>query len=117
MLSRLPYFNIAFAMLYFLFYLLNSWSYAIAGVLVTMIFSFAVLGREEGKKKVFILAYLTGSLSLLFAVFLVIWSVNIFAAAVKHGYFANSWFYMAFSFAFALIIVLQFVLMCWRKNS
>lgn len=117
MLNRLPYFNIAFAVLYFLFYLLNSWSYAIAGVLVTMIYSFLVLGIVEGKTKMVLPAYLTGILSVLFAVFLIVGSIHIFAAAVTQAYFANSWFYILFSFAFAVIIVWQFVLMCLKKNS
>lgn len=117
MLSRLPYVNIAFAIFYFLFYLLNTWSYAVAGVLLTIVFSFAMLSITDGKLKVSIFAYLTGSLSLLFAVFLMIWAINIFTASVKHGYFADSWFYILFSMLFATAIVSQFVLMCSKKND
>jgi hypothetical protein len=117
MLSRLPYFNVVFAILYFLFYLLNGWSYALAGVLLTIIFSFAMLSITEGKLKVSIFTYLTGSLSLLFAVFLMIWSFNIFAASLKHGYLADSWFYMLFSTLFAVAITSQFISMFIKKDN
>ena len=116
MLSRLPYINITFAILYFLFYLLNGLSYAIAGVLFAIIFSFAMLSITEGGLKVSIFTYLTGSFSLLFAVFLMIWVVNIFATSIKHAYFANSWFYILFSTLFAAAITSQFVFMCLKKD-
>jgi|GEM_PF-1816613 len=76
-----------------------------------------MLSMAEMEQKVSVFAYLTGSLSLLFAVFLMIWAINIFSASIDQGYFVESWFYVLFSTLFAAGITLQFILMCSKKNN
>jgi hypothetical protein len=117
MLRTLSYANIVFAVVYFLAFLLNSMSYAIAGVLLTVIFNFMVIRILERGGRFNLITYVVGTMCLIFAGFLILWLSHIISSSIAHHYFRNSWFYISLTSLFAISIILQFLLICLRKQE
>lgn len=107
--------NIAFAVLYFLFYLMNSYSYAICGIFMVILYS-AILLRQEASGKAFNrLSDITGIGSCIFAGFLLLWVFNLLKSSLQYDYFQNTWFYMIFTTSFAFSILILFIKVCMQR--
>lgn len=116
MLKILSYLNIALALTYFLAYLMNSFSFAILGVLLVIVHSAMIIARVEQGKGFILINYILGGTCLIFAAFLSLWVINVFSAAYVNHYLADVRLYLFLSAPFALSIILAFTLLCLRKN-
>ncbi|MHA4893683.1 hypothetical protein ACXZ1K_02935 [Pedobacter sp. PWIIR3] len=114
MLKTLSYLNIAFAILYFLLYLLNSTSYAMAGILVVIVFNSLVLRNIEQQKAFKLVHFIIGATNVFFAGFLILWVTHVVLSSLRYDYFGNSWLYIMLSISFIICILLHFVLV-FRK--
>lgn len=109
MLRSISFINIALAIVYFLFYLLNSTSYAIIGVFTVIAFSALTIRNAEKDIKPTALHLVLAFLVLLFAFFLAIWTYNIVRSSFEHDYFGNSWLYITISTGLIAGIVIQII--------
>ena len=107
MSKRLPYLNMALAVLYFLFYLQQGSWYATFGILMILLFSALSLEfpEEQGRMKT-IFEYLSAAVSAVFAGFLIFSSIHILLDAIDHDYFPlKSIFLLFFSLVFSSLIL------------
>jgi len=116
MLKTLSYLNIAFALAYFISYLMNSFSFAILGIILVIVNSGMVIARAEEARGFSLINYILGGATVVFAAFLGLWAFNIFCAAHANGYLKNVSLYLLLTVSFALSIVIAFLLLCIRKN-
>lgn len=116
MLKILSYLNIALALTYFVAYLMNSYSFAILGVLLVIVHSAMVIAKLEQGNGFALINYILGGSCLVFAAFLSLWVINVFSAAYVNHYLADVRFYLLLSAPFALSILLAFTLLCLRKK-
>ena len=107
MLKILSYFNIAFALLYFLLYLLNSNSITILAMIVIIAHNVLVLKTVQQDLAFKTWHYALALANLVFAGFLSTWLVNIIRSSLEYHYFANSWLYILISALFISGIILQ----------
>jgi len=107
MSKRLPYLNMALAVLYFLFYLQQGSWYASLGILMTLVFSALSLEYPEDHstiKRLFV--YLSAAASAVFAGFLIFSSIHILLDAIDHEYFpVKTIFLLFFSLLFSSLIL------------
>jgi len=107
MSKRLPYLNMALAVLYFLFYLQQGSWYASLGILMTLVFSALSLEYPEDHstiKRLFV--YLSAAASAVFAGFLIFSSIHILLDAIDHEYFPiKTIFLLFFSLLFSSLIL------------
>ena len=111
MLKNLSYLNIAFAILYFFLYLLNSTSFAMVGVLIVIIFNAIVLRHLEKDEPFESVHLIIGATNLFFAGFMTLWVTHIVISSVKYHYFGNTWLYILITSFFIVSIICHFVLM------
>ncbi|MES2456077.1 MAG: hypothetical protein V4594_11065 [Bacteroidota bacterium] len=116
MLKTLSYLNIAFALAYFIAYLMNSFSFTMLGVILVIIHSGMVIARAEDERGFSLINYILGGATVVFAAFLGLWAFNIFSAAVANGYLKDVSLYLLLTVPFALSIVVAFLLLWVRKN-
>lgn len=107
MLRSISFINIALAILYFLFYLLNSTSYAMIGVFLVISFSALTIRNAEKEIKPSVIYFILGVLVLVFAGFLAVWTYNVVLSSLEYGYFGNSWLYIAISISLLVGIIIQ----------
>ncbi len=117
MLKNLSYSNIAFALIYYLSYLINSNSFAAIGILFVVAFNGFVLRNIERDLKFGLLHYILAGLNLVFAGFLITWTINITLSSIDHDYFIDSWVYITFSSFFIISMVWQFILFLMNTIS
>lgn len=110
MLRTLSYINIAFAILYFLLYLLNSTSFAMAGIFVVIAFNALVLRNVELQREFKLVHFIIGCTNVFFAGFLVLWVTHVILSSLRYNYFGHSWLYISLCIPFIICIVLHFVL-------
>jgi hypothetical protein len=107
MSKRLPYLNMALAVLYFLFYLQQGGWYASLGILMILLFSALSLEYPEDHspiKRIFV--YLSAAVSAVFAGFLIFSSIHILLDAIDHDYFpVKTIFLLFFSLLFSSLIL------------
>jgi len=111
MLKSISYINIALAIVYFLFYLLNSTSYAMIGIFTVIAFSGLTIRNAEKDIKPTTIYFILGLPVLVFAGFLAIWTYNVIVASFEHNYFWNSWLYIAISACLIAGIIIQSILL------
>jgi len=116
MLKILSYLNIFLAVAYFLLYLLNSTSPTILAMLLVFVYNALVLNTASQERKFTIVHYALGGLCVIFSGFLTYWTIHIFNTSVAHNYFGNTWLYITIGILFACSIVVQYVLLCLRRN-
>lgn len=88
MSKRLPYLNMALAVLYFLFYLQQGSWYASLGIFMILLFSALNLEYPEAHSPIKRgLVYLSAAASAVFAGFLIFSSIHILLDAIDHDYF------------------------------
>nr|WP_068886879.1 hypothetical protein [Pedobacter panaciterrae] len=109
MLKTISFINIAVAILYFWLYLLNSTSYAMLGIFVTIAFSTLVIIKTEKELKFKTIDYVLSLPGLVFAGFLSVWVFNVISSSLEHNYFNNSWFYILISTCLVASILVQFI--------
>lgn len=117
MLKSLSYLNIAFAIIYFFFYLMNSYSWPIAAVLVVILYNGLVLSNIEKELRFTAIHYVLGAVCVVFAGFLTLWLVNIIRSSIAHDYFQDSWVYISLSSLFIVCILLQYAVVIKKKSS
>lgn len=110
MLKTLSYINIFLALIYYVSYLISSYSFAVLGILVVVTYNGVVIGSIERDRAFSRWHYGLAILNLLFASFLVIWTVNIIRSSIEHNYFGDSWLYLTISIFFIICIFWQLVL-------
>ncbi|WP_316811672.1 hypothetical protein [Pedobacter heparinus] len=115
MLRILSYLNIALALTYFFGYLLNSYSWPIAAILIVIVFNGMVLQHLENEKVFKTVHYVLAFLNLVFAIFLTIWACHILQSSIEHNYFGDSGIYLGLTTLFVLSIVLHLLLL-FKKN-
>ena len=117
MLKTLSYLNIVLALVYYVSYLMNSYSLASLGILAVIINSGLVISNIEKGTKLNWLHYCFSALSLIFAGFLITWTVNIVDSSLAYNYFGNSWLYILNAGVFALCLLLQcvFSVVRWKE--
>jgi len=107
MSKRLPYLNMALAVLYFLFYLQQGSWYAAFGILMILLFSALSLeypDEHSSMKKIFM--YLSAAVSAVFAGFLIFSSIHILLDAIDHDYFPfKTILLLLFSLLFSSLIL------------
>nr|WP_294876409.1 hypothetical protein [uncultured Pedobacter sp.] len=109
MLRSISFINIVLAIVYFLFYLLNSTSYAMIGVFMVIAFSALTIRNAEKNIKPTTISFILGLLVLVFAGFLVVWTYNIILSSLEYDYFGNSWLYIAISISLITGIITQVI--------
>ncbi|NRF38586.1 hypothetical protein [Pedobacter foliorum] len=107
MLKSISFINIVLAIVYFLFYLLNSTSYAMIGILIVIAFSALTIRNVEKGLKPTAIYFILGVLMSVFAGFLVVWTYNVILSSFEHDYFGNSWLYIAISICLIAGIIIQ----------
>ena len=117
MLKAFSYINIVLALVYYVSYLMNSYSLAAIGILAVMVNSGLAISSIEKGTKLNWLHYCFSALSLIFTGFLITWTVNIVGSSLAYNYFGNTWLYIVVAAVFALCLVLQCVLYVvrWRR--
>lgn len=111
MLKTLSYLNIFLAITYFLGYLLNSYSWPIAAVLLVILYNGLAIRSIEQGKKVTKLQRILGLLNLVFAGFLILWAINILHSSIEHNYFGDTRIYLVIATIFALSLILHVLLL------
>ena len=111
MLRSISFINIVLAIVYFLFYLLNSTSYAMIGIFMVIAFSVLTIRNAEKNIKPATISFILGLLVLVFAGFLAVWTYNVIVASFEHNYFGNSWLYIAVSACLIAGIIIQSILL------
>jgi hypothetical protein len=117
MLKILSYLNIALSIVYFMTYLLNSYSWPIVAILLLIIYNGLIIRNVEKESGFNAVHYVLGAFCLFFAGFLILWMVNIIASGIASHYFKDVWMYVALSGPFALSIVAQFTLLLTSRRS
>ncbi len=117
MLKILSYLNIAFALLYFFLYLLNSISPTIFAILLVILHNGLSLRVVQQDLAFRSWHYLLALANLIFAGFLFSWLINIIGASLEYNYFANSWLYILISALFFTSILLQLAAMLFRAKA
>ncbi len=107
MLKSLSFINIVLAIVYFLFYLLNSTSYAMIGAFIVIAFSALTIRNTEKGIKPTAIYFILGLSMLVFAVFLTVWTYNVILSSFEHDYFGNSWLYIAISICLIAGMIIQ----------
>jgi len=115
MLRSVSFVNIVLAIVYFLFYLLNSTSYAMIGVFVVIAFSALTIWNLERGIKPTAIYFILGFFEVVFAAFLVVWTCNIILSSLEHGYFGNSWLYITISIFLIVGIIIQTITLLTRR--
>lgn len=115
MIKKLALLNIAFAVLYFLFYLMNSYSYALCGIFMVILYSGVLLKQEASGKGFNRLSDVCGLACVIFAGFLLLWVFNLLRSSLQYNYFQNTWFYMLFTTSFAASILTLFIKVCTQR--
>jgi hypothetical protein len=110
MVKKLSYLNIAFAIGYFLLYLLNSTSFAMVGILVVIVFNAVVLKHLEKDQPFKSVHFVMGATNIFFAGFMALWLSHIVISSINYPYFGNSWLYIAFTSLFIVSILTHFML-------
>ena len=116
MLKTLSYINISLALIYYVSYLINSYSFAALGIWVIVAYNGVVIRSIERELKFGWLHYSLGFLSVVFAGILITWIVNIILSSLAYNYFNNSWLYIAISVIFIFCILWQLVL-AWLRRA
>jgi len=116
MLKILSYLNIALALIYFFGYLLNSYSWPIAAILLVMVFNGLVLRNVETDRNFTAVHYTLAFFNVIFAGFLTIWVVNILQSSIEHNYFGDSRIYLFIASLFVVSIVFHVALVLMRKT-
>ena len=114
MLRTLSYINIVLALIYYVCYLMNSYSLAAIGILAIMVNSGLVISNIEKGTSLNWLHHCFSALSLLFTGFLITWTVNIIGSSLAYNYFGNTWLYIVVASVFAVCLMLQCVLYLFR---
>lgn len=117
MLKILSYLNIAFALLYFLLYLLNSTSPTIIAMLLVILHNGLVLRALKEDLAFKTWHYVLALTNLVFAGFLLNWLIHIISASLEYNYFTNSWLYILISALFFTGILLQLITMLLRAKA
>ncbi|MEJ7557157.1 MAG: hypothetical protein WKF66_02545 [Pedobacter sp.] len=115
MVKKLSYLNIAFAIGYFVLFLLNSTSFAMVGILVVIIFNAVVLKHLEKEEPFKSIHFVIGATNIFFAGFMTLWVSHITLSSINHHYFGNSWFYIGVTSCFIISIFTHFILVI-RKS-
>ena len=107
MSKRLPYLNMALAVLYFLFYLQQGSWYASLGILMILVFSALSLEYPAAHSRLrAVLVYLSAAVSAVFAGFLIFSSIHILLDAIDHEYFSvQTILLLFFSLLFSALIL------------
>jgi hypothetical protein len=114
MLKILSYLNIALALAYFFGYLLNSYSWPIAAILLVIVFNGIVLRNIENGQALRPVHYLLAFLNLVFAIFLSIGVFHVLQSSIEHNYFGDSCIYLGLATLFVISIFLHLLLL-FRK--
>ena len=110
MVKKLSYANIAFAIAYFVLFLLNSTSFAMVGILVVIVFNAVVLKHLEKEEPFKSIHFVMGATNVFFAGFMLLWVSHIILSSINNHYFGNSWFYIAITCCFIISIFAHFIL-------
>lgn len=110
MLKSLSYINIALALVYFMFYLLNSYSWAILAILLVILYNGLVIRNMEKDIQFTATYYLLGGLCLIFSGFLIIWVFNIVVSALALNYLGDALMYLILTPLFIVCILWQYLL-------
>jgi hypothetical protein len=110
MVKKLSYLNIAFAIAYFMLYLLNSTSFAMIGVLVVIVFNAVVLKHLEKDEPFKSVHFVIGATNIFFAGFMALWLSHIVISSINTHYFGNSWLYISITSCFIMSILAHFFL-------
>jgi len=105
MLKMLSYLNILLALAYFFGYLLNSYSWPIAALLLVIVYNGLTLRSIEQEKSFSKLQHVLALFNLVFAAFLLVWVFNILSASIEHRYFGDTRIYLVLATVFALSLV------------
>jgi hypothetical protein len=117
MLKSLSYVNIVLALVYFVAYLMNSYSWPIPAMLLVIVYNGLVIRNVEKEIRFTAVHYALGAVCLLFAGFLTLWVVNIVRSSIAYNYFNDTWVYILITVPFALSIIMQYVLMLCRHRN
>ncbi|MFP5079167.1 hypothetical protein [Pedobacter sp. JCM 36344] len=110
MVKKLSYLNIAFAIAYFLLYLLNSTSFAMIGIMVVIVFNAVVLKHLKKDEPFKSVHFVMGATNIFFAGFMILWVSHIVISSLNYHYFGNTWFYITFTSLFIISILTHFIL-------
>jgi hypothetical protein len=116
MVKKLSYLNIAFAIAYFVLFLLNSTSFAMVGILVVIVFNAVVLKHLEQNEPFKSIHFVMGATNIFFAGFMTLWVSHIILSSINSHYFRNSWFYITITCCFIISIFTHFILVL-RKGK
>lgn len=117
MLKSLSYLNIVFAIIYFVCYLMNSYSWPILAMLLIIVYSGLVLRNLEKEVRFTAVHYVPGTFCLIFAGFLTLWTVNIVRSSITHDYFGDTWMYISITVPFILSIIGQYILLLLSRRA
>lgn len=117
MLKILSYLNITLALTYFFGYLLNSYSWPIAAILLVIVFNGLVLRNVENNRNFTAVHYTLAVFNVVFAGFLSIWVVNILRSSIEHNYFGDSRIYLFIASLFVVSIILHVALVVLTKRN
>ncbi|HKG06465.1 MAG TPA: hypothetical protein VKB19_08405 [Pedobacter sp.] len=114
MLKALSYLNIFLAIAYFFGYLLNSFSWPIAAILLIIVYNGLVIRNIERELKFSPVHYTLAFFNLLFAGFLTLWIINVVQSSIEVSYFGNTGIYIVMGTLFVFSIIAH-VLLLIRK--
>ncbi len=119
MLSKLSYFNLLLSVLYFFTWLQDGGSWAIGGLLLVIVFNWATLRNIEKQQFNWpVFQWVTGLLSILFAVYLCYGAVVLLLDAAEHQYYPGATVLLVISeLIFAFSIILQVILAYMKKTD
>jgi hypothetical protein len=117
MLKTISYVNIAFALVYTVLYLLNSYSLLMLGLVLLVIYNGFIISAVEKRTKMSAWYAVLGIPFLVLAVFLMVWGLNILKSSISYNYFGNSWLYVLLTLPFAISIIWQLFLILKRVRS
>jgi hypothetical protein len=117
MLKILSYLNIILAFLYFIIYLQNGSHYLVSGIILVLVFNWQTLRRLEANNyKWKDLQYITGIISLIVSVYLLISASNLISSSLENKYYNFDLVVLeAFSLVFA-VSILWHILSSFLKN-
>lgn len=117
MLKIICYTNIAFALIYTVLYLLNSYSFLMLALILLIIYNGVTISIIEKDRTMSVWHAVFGLPFLVLAVFLIIWGLNIIKSSIAYSYFGNSWLYILLTIPFAANIIWQLFFILKRIKS
>lgn len=117
MIKTISYINIILSFTYLILYLLNSYSYAMLGIVLEIILCLLIINTINNEKPFQKVHLALSIICFCFAMLLSTWAINIISSSIAYNYFGNSWLYLFITISYAILILVQTIIVWFYKSG